>query len=413
MERKVSWNSTVFLIIFVATVGFANQLSQEVIGKGIKRFGLTEVYRRGNTPQVDLVLIHGVDGHPFESWKSERSECFWPVDFLPPKLQELNVRILTYGYDVDVAPPNGSSNNKIHNHGESFVAELVANRRMNDAFERPIVFVAHCLGGVILKRGLVHSGGIRGHYTEGSRSIFVSTYGVLFIGTPHTGMNVSGWWLQLSANREAKSAQSATSDDLYLRNVLENNTETLQCIDRDFSHIIRRFRVFFFHEGKPTLVGDKPIFVVDGESAAPNIPDVERTVIEENHGHMCRFEGSNSPGFEVLAEAIWRYARDAETLIQRRWIEERQTRSIAKRFEAEELHPGIFDSDLIMRTKLEPERSFTKTIFSMPFKRDKDFIDRKTLFSQIEKQYEIDQYAVVCGMGGVGYAPLHEVLQQR
>lgn len=46
-----------------------------------------------------------------------------------------------------------------------------------------------------------------------------------------------------------------------LIDALKMNNETLQNIDRQFIHIMSRFHVFFFHEGKPTKIGSALQFV--------------------------------------------------------------------------------------------------------------------------------------------------------
>ena len=48
-------------------------------------------------------------------------------------------------------------------------------------------------------------------------------------------------------------------------------------------------------------------FIVDEESAAPDIPGVERMGIERDHSHMCKFEDENAPGYDVVVEAVKRY----------------------------------------------------------------------------------------------------------
>ncbi len=63
-------------------------------------------------------------------------------------------------------------------------------------------------------------------------------------------------------------------------------------------------------------------------------------------------------------------------------------------------------ADLPMIALVEP-------LFSVPFQRDYNFIDRKDIFSQIEEQLQMHHRVSLCGMGGIGYRffPLNKLLQ--
>ena len=81
-------------------------------------------------------------------------------------------------------------------------------------------------------------------------------------------------------------------------------------------------------------------FVVDEDSAAPVIEGVERMGIERDHSHMCKFESEGAPGYDVVAEAIMRYADDAPKLIRPRWEEEHRIRELEKQGAAKEILRG-------------------------------------------------------------------------
>ncbi len=81
--------------------------------------------------------------------------------------------------------------------------------------------------------------------------------------------------------------------------------------------------------------------VVDEDSASPTVQDVERAGIQADHSHMCKFEDINSPGFDLVAEGIQRYAEDAPVTIKTRWESEREERNMQKRAEAAELLPTL------------------------------------------------------------------------
>ena len=314
------------------------QAASVVIEHFINRFGLTQVYTPLGDERkfVDVVFIHGLNGHPKETWTSEKSKIFWPVQLLAPVIQEDNTRVLVYGYDADVTSfTDGGSKDKIHNYAEQLVAELCANRRKHKALKRPIIFVAHSLGGLVVKRALIYSSEIRGNHTEHLRSIYVSTYGILFLGTPHKGFETFEWGFLL------ESICSVVETQPQLINALKTNSETLQVIDRQFTQIVDRYRIYFFHEAKPTKLRGSLKYIVSEESASPSIPDVDRASIQQDHFHMSKFEDDGAPGFHIVTEGIDRYASKASEIIVSRWQEERREQQNKKEAVVEELLPGI------------------------------------------------------------------------
>ena len=50
--------------------------------------------------KVDIVAIHGINGHPFKTWTHGDGAC-WIRDFLPGHLP--GARIFTFGYESKVA----------------------------------------------------------------------------------------------------------------------------------------------------------------------------------------------------------------------------------------------------------------------------------------------------------------------
>ena len=193
-----------------------------------------------------------------------------------------------------------------------------------------------------MKRCLVHSKNSRHVNTERTRSIYVSTYGVLFLGTPHNGSDLAKWGTLLERISSAVIPKKFLDTQPQLVQALKTENETLQNINRLFTEIMERFHIYFFHEGKPMDLKGTRDFVVDETSAAPVMAGVERMVIERDHSHMCKFEDENAPGYDVVAEAIMRYADDAPNLIRSRWEEEKHIRDFEKQEIAKELLRGKF-----------------------------------------------------------------------
>ena len=96
---------------------------------------------------------------------------------------------------------------------------------------------------------------------------------------------------------------------------------------------------------------------MDEESASPTVQDVERAGIQADHSHMCKFESDTAPGFDLVAEAIQRYADDAPAAVKARWGSEAKERIIQREAAAEQLLPGkanwyIGSSDSLILTSL-------------------------------------------------------------
>jgi hypothetical protein len=99
-------------------------------------------------------------------------------DFLPSQLP--NARILLFGYNSNVAFETSIAG--VREQAVNLLNRLASKRE--DAEERPIIFVAHSLGGIIVKRALVEA-----KLDDSYKAIRDATYGIAFFGTPHQGGN--------------------------------------------------------------------------------------------------------------------------------------------------------------------------------------------------------------------------------
>ncbi|KAJ6083181.1 hypothetical protein N7467_007316 [Penicillium canescens] len=305
----------------------------------IKPFGLSQIYVPRDEPKVDIVFVHGLNGSPHDSWTSKTTGCFWPVDLLPDILAAQRPRILTYGYNANVtAFTDGVSRDSVVSHAETLASSLAANRSLKECSDRPIIFVCHSLGGLVVKRALIYSRSLSNEKTEHLRSVYVSTFGILFLGTPHNGSDIAKWGLLLHNICSAVLPKKFMEASPQLVKALRTNNETLQHINSLFVDIMGRFHIYFFHETRSTDVRGTREVIVDEASAAPYMEGVERMGIEADHSHMCKFDDENAAGYEVVAEAILRYSRQAPTIIKDRWVEERNVRTQEKKAKAREIY---------------------------------------------------------------------------
>ena len=98
-------------------------------------------------------------------------------------------------------------------------------------------------------QALLHSDRVREGHLEEQRSIKLSTYGIIFMGTPHQGgqgMSIGKILLNVA------KVQGDTSDSLLKH--LEEHSEELQRQMAEFTSIAKDFDIKFAYETKKTPV---------------------------------------------------------------------------------------------------------------------------------------------------------------
>ncbi|MCJ1462954.1 hypothetical protein MMC07_001558 [Pseudocyphellaria aurata] len=279
-----------------------------------KIFGITELYS-GEDPVVDIVAVHGLNGHALRTWTSENSQLSWlsDKDMLPKVVS--NVRILTWGYDANVTSLLGStSSDRILQHAQTLVAQLEADRS-----------------------ALIYSAGRTSKRITHLHSIFVSTHSVLFLGTPHHGSDAAKLAGAAQCTVATLLPRKILDTNDQLLNALRAGSETLQNITDQFAPLAKNLHIYFFWEQEKTDFGYTRDYVVDESSAAPILDDTERAGIPASHTHMCKFSDKRSPGYRAVAAALQRYVREAPDVIETRWRRAEERLGELRKAEAEEL----------------------------------------------------------------------------
>ncbi|KAL8387849.1 hypothetical protein RB595_009630 [Gaeumannomyces hyphopodioides] len=86
--------------------------------------------------------------------EGRQEEVYWPADLACQTLPDS--RILTYGYDTNIRHwlKGPVSKKTVHDHAWDFLCSLQDLRRGPGETCRPLLFVAHSLGGIVVKEAL-------------------------------------------------------------------------------------------------------------------------------------------------------------------------------------------------------------------------------------------------------------------
>ncbi|TGZ77414.1 hypothetical protein EX30DRAFT_297530, partial [Ascodesmis nigricans] len=93
-----------------------------------------------------IIAVTGLAGHALGSWRSSDRHTVWLRDFLPRDIP--TCRILTFGYESTVQ--HSVSVNRFQHYGKQLLERLREVRDHDDVRDRPIIFVGHSLGGILI-----------------------------------------------------------------------------------------------------------------------------------------------------------------------------------------------------------------------------------------------------------------------
>ncbi|PHH75320.1 hypothetical protein CDD80_2476 [Ophiocordyceps camponoti-rufipedis] len=284
-------------------------------------FGFTQLYPFKSPVTADIIAITGLDGHAYGSWRGRGNlGRMWLRDFLAKDLS--SCRTMVYGYDSKLSTHGVGT---ILDYGRGLIEEIQKIRDTDETRQRPLYFIAHSFGGIILAHCLVKAHAARddGHPTIAA--LHNATYGMLLFGIPYKGLVVDDIQKMLCGNddhpREAVLQQIRVKSDILAFQLI------------DFKNIIKDRKIVSFYEMQKTksLQFDSEskrwkrtgeyITIVETESALLQLPESMEVKIpvDSDHSAMVKFDSRNHRAYTSALKRLQQFELLSKEVVEARF----------------------------------------------------------------------------------------------
>lgn len=199
---------------------------------------------------VDVIAVTGLGGHALGSFRSADGVSVWLRDFAPEDVPR--ARIITYGYNTTVV--DSESNEGVHDLASTLLDRLVSFRRNTETQQRPLCFVCHSLGGVVLKEALVISSNAKNPEHIERHEVMLRTIGLVLMGVPNLGLR----------HDQLRTVVNGQPNENFVRDLLarpdEEPSQYLSRLTDDFARLCgqqqQSWRIVSYYERlkSPTLL---------------------------------------------------------------------------------------------------------------------------------------------------------------
>ncbi|CAK8689305.1 protein SERAC1-like isoform X2 [Clavelina lepadiformis] len=284
-----------------ASRGLAN-LDREAMKENFED-GVYVLYPRHRSklkPEADIIFVHGLMGGAFYSWRQQdgvsgtdknRTDC-WPEDWLPIDLP--GCRVMCVEYDTNLSEWMSLCPHELERRTISYRSRILLEKMMKAGIgERPIVWVAHSMGGLIIKRMLADAK----INPKDFGKVLKQTKGIVFYSTPHFGSQLANYSRKIRKlffpsvevmELSHDSPQLSLLND-YLKELVSNNS----------------LNVLTFGEMQTTNIGLGAyikLHIVPPESADPGVG--EFILADTNHLNICKPSSRHSHIYQQTVSFI-------------------------------------------------------------------------------------------------------------
>ncbi|KAA8905689.1 hypothetical protein FN846DRAFT_950264 [Sphaerosporella brunnea] len=268
-------------------------------------YGLTALY-----PNPDGLVIADIvavtDGHAYGSWRGRGNlRRMWLRDFLGPEFPYC--RTMIYGYD-----------SKLQSHGveditdykRSFLEELRKARSSPEQRHRPLIFIAHSFGAMLVCQLLVKARGADPETEPVLHALFRATRATLFFGAPHRGLILDDVLSMLQSQPQAmpraKLVEQIQKQSDFLVDQLEMFVDLAEAANLQvvsFYETRQTRRLQQQPDGTYKRTGDF-FTTLDKSSALLNIAREKKFPVAADHSTMVKFDHKSVPTYTTILEIL-------------------------------------------------------------------------------------------------------------
>ena len=243
-------------------------------------------------PTGDIVFVHGLGGTASKTWSWERNiHNFWPV-WLADEDEFTNHRIFTYGYNSNFM--GSGTNLNIIDFAKDLLNQLLVHRHgfkeeKKRFGQRQIIFVAHSMGGLVVKKTYV-----LGKHDERYAHIISKTRGIMFLATPHRGAQYAKILNSILSCSLLGAPPKAYIDDLDL------HSRAIQDVNEQFRTSCDEISLVSLYETSKTSFGIKKSIIVEKESATLGYPQELSSPLNADHHSICKFKNRDDTNYMIV-----------------------------------------------------------------------------------------------------------------
>ena len=207
-------------------------------------------------------------------------------------------RISSFGYNASFLPGSPRSLYNISDFAKELLYEMKFGKDMFgedlNIGVAPIVFVAHSLGGLVVKKAY-----LLGQNDEAYRGIVESASAMIFLATPHRGTNLAE-----ILNRILSILFQPSRDFIA---DLNKSSPALEEINEQFRHIAPRLSIWSFYETLATPVGPiglKEVMVLDKDSSILGYTNEISRPLDADHHGVSKFSDPTDSNYVSVRNAL-------------------------------------------------------------------------------------------------------------